>query len=287
MRFLFAGWFSATADRHCSAKRPCGKRDCRVICSFTDLPKIGRTTSETMKKLWFRSWITLWPITIVLFLYPIENRPLRIGLILALLALWIGCLHFGWRRPTVRLVFLLCMFIIIGFLICPGRNFGTESLRNKYVESLRFYEGTRYVWGGENKLGIDCSGLVRAGLIKASLQQGLVTLNPRLVRYALSLWWHDSTAKALGNEYRHQTRRIFTVGSINELDQSTVLSGDMAVTVSGVHVLACLGGGEWIEADPNFGKVVIVKTPAKNPWFQEPVHILRWAPLEEQPRPNS
>ena len=234
-----------------------------------------------MKKLWFRSWIALWPIALALFLYPIENRPLRIGLIFSLLGLWVGCLHFGWRRPVIRFVLLLCTLIAAGFLIWPGRIFETESLRNEYVASLRSYEGTRYIWGGENKLGIDCSGLVRAGLIKATFKRGFLTLNPGLVRYSLSLWWHDSTAEALGNEYRHQTKLIFTDGSINKLNESKVLPGDIAVTVSGVHVLACLGGGQWIEADPSIGKVVIVQVPvAKNPWFQEPVNVLRWTELE-------
>ena len=234
-----------------------------------------------MKKLCFRLWIVLWLITIALLLYPIENRPLRIGLILSTFGVWFGCLYFGWRKPIVRFVLLLGTFIIIGFLIFPGRHFKTERLRSEYVESLRYYEGTRYVWGGENKLGIDCSGLVRAGLIKATFQEGLTTLNPGLVRYSLSLWWHDSTAKALGNEYRHQARRVLTVGGINEMDQTKILPGDIAVTVSGVHVLAYLGSGQWIEADPTIGKVITVQVPAaENPWLQEPVNILRWTELE-------
>lgn len=234
-----------------------------------------------MKKFWFSSWIVLWLIAIALFLYPIENRSLRIGLLISLLGLWAGCLHFSWRKPSIRFVFLFCTLVTASFLTLPGRHFKTEDLRNKYVESLRSYERTRYIWGGENKLGIDCSGLVRAGLTKATFEQGFLTLNPGLVRYSLSLWWHDSTAKALGNEYRHQTRRMFTVGSINELNQSKLLPGDIAVTVSGVHVLAYLGSGQWIEADPSIGKVVIVQAPvAKNPWFQEPVNVLRWTELE-------
>jgi len=233
-----------------------------------------------MKKLWFRTWVILWLITIVLVLFPIENRLLRIGLILSLLGLWIGCLYFGWRRLIIRLVLLLGTFVTVSFVLWPGRNFGTQHLRNEYVASLRSYEGTRYIWGGEGKLGIDCSGLVRAGLIKAGLHQGFATLNPRLVRYALSLWWNDSTAQALGNEYRHQTKRLFTIGSINELDQNKIMPGDIVVTVSGVHVFAYLGGGNWIEADPDLGKVVVVRTPTNNPWFQEPVQILRWALLE-------
>jgi len=219
-----------------------------------------------MKKLCFRLWLLSWLITIALLLYPIENRPLRIGLILSIFGVWLGALYFGWRRPIVRVVLFLGTFLIIGFLIFPGRHFEMERLRREYVESLRYYEGTRYVWGGENKLGIDCSGLVRAGLIKATFEEGLTTLNPGLVRYSLSLWWHDSTAKALGNEYRHQTRRMFSVGSINELDQNRVLPGDIAVTVSGVHVLAYLGSEQWIEADPSVGKVITVPVPAaQNP----------------------
>jgi hypothetical protein len=283
MRFLFAGWFSATAERHYIAKSLCGKRDCRAICGFTDLPMIGKTASSMMRTVGFRLWIVLWPITIVLFLYPINIALLRVGLIIALLGLWSGCLFFGWHKHVVRIVFLLPAFIIIGFLICPGRSVEQEKLRQKYVASLRSYEGTRYIWGGENAFGIDCSGLVRAGLIKATFQQGFLILNPGLVRYSLSLWWHDSSAEALGEEYRHQTRRFLTVTSINGLDQSKVLPGDIAVTVSGVHVLAYLGNREWIEADPHFGRVVIVKTPAmKNPWFEEPVHILRWEQLDKK-----
>jgi hypothetical protein len=125
--------------------------------------------------------------------------------------------------------------------------------------------------------------LVRAGLIKASIKQGVLTVNPSLVRFSLSLWWHDSTAKALGEEYRAQTKHILIATSINSLGPNETLSGDIAVTVSGVHVLAFLGNEEWIEADPSIGKVVIVKVPAiKNPWFQEPVHIMRWTILEEK-----
>jgi hypothetical protein len=58
--------------------------------------------------------------------------------------------------------------------------------------------------------------LVRAGLIKASWQQGLETLNPRLVRYSLSLWWHDSTAKAMGEEYRQQTKHVLKAASSHQ-----------------------------------------------------------------------
>jgi hypothetical protein len=181
MRFLFAGWFSATAEGHYNAEWPCGKRGFAQWC-FTDDVIAGRTASKPMRKLLFRSWIALWLIAMVLFLYPINNRPLRLGLILCMLGIWIGCLHFGWRQRAIRFGLLLC---------------------------------------------------------------------------------------------------TLSAGSINHLDPNEVLPGDIAVTTSGFHVLAGLGGGEWIEADPHFAKVIIVKVPAvKNPWFDEPVNIMRWTVLE-------
>jgi hypothetical protein len=128
-----------------------------------------------MQKSWFSLWLVSWPITVILFLYPINNLLLRCGLILSLLGWLAGCLYFSWSKPIIRFAILLSAFVITGFLICPGRNYTTESLRTAYVASLRSFEGTRYIWGGENKRGIDCSGLVRAGLIKASWQQGLET----------------------------------------------------------------------------------------------------------------
>ncbi|MBI3986575.1 MAG: C40 family peptidase [Lentisphaerae bacterium] len=36
------------------------------------------------------------------------------------------------------------------------------------VQCLRRYEGTLYVWGGENRRGIDCSGLVRKKVIRVT-----------------------------------------------------------------------------------------------------------------------
>ena len=60
--------------------------------------------------------------------------------------------------------------------------FPRKTLRQKYVDSLVRYEGTKYVWDGENRLGIDCSGLVRKGLIDAAVRAGISTWNPRLIR---------------------------------------------------------------------------------------------------------
>lgn len=230
-----------------------------------------------------RFWVGLWLLTACLFIFPINNLPIRIGTILLTLATYASLIYHFHRRKTILIGLLSLGILIAGFLAFPGHNPDPKNLCNAYPRSLRTYEGTRYIWGGENKLGIDCSGLVRAGLIKANVEQGVFTLNPEPVRFGLSLWWHDCSAKALGEEYRGLTRRITSSPSINLLDNSQIQPGDIAVTTSGVHVLAFLGNDEWIEADPDLKKVVIVKTPSKdNPWFDEPVQIMRWTELESK-----
>ena len=164
----------------------------------------------------------------------------------------------------------------------PGRAYDASKLRISYVASLGIYEGTTYVWGGENRLGIDCSGLVRKGLIVADYRQGIFTLNPALLREGFSLWWHDCSAQALGEEYRHGTRLLFDAPGINELDHSRILPGDIAVTRDGVHTLAYVGNQTWIEADPTVHRVIKVQVPTKNAWFEQPVNILRWSQLAEK-----
>jgi len=228
-----------------------------------------------------RFWVGFWLLTLCLFIFPINNQPLRIATILLGLAAY-SCIVYFFRKQKLVFAGLVLIPISIGlFMICPGKTAEPQKLRAAYLDSLRTYTGTRYIWGGENKLGIDCSGLIRAGFIKANFEQGLQTLNPQMVRFAVSLWWHDCSAKVLGEEYRGLTQTIISSPDINSLDVTQILPGDMAVTISGVHVLAFLGGDEWIEADPTFGKVVIVRVPSTdNPWFNEPVRIMRWTELE-------
>ena len=234
-----------------------------------------------MQKVWFRYWVVVCLAALVLGLYPINTFLLRIALFAVLVGVGVGGYYFGRHNKFVCGSFLILALLTVGFLSCPGRDFDRRQLRGAYIHALRSYEGTKYIWGGENWLGIDCSGLVRAGLMKASFQSGLRTLNPRLTRFALSLWWHDASAAALGQENRQLTKRLLARTNLNELDYRQLKPGDIAVTVSGVHVMAYLGDKQWIEADPDMGKVVIVPVPERtNPWFQETFSILRWRELD-------
>lgn len=170
------------------------------------------------------------------------------------------------------------------FLLGPGRTINPRRLQNRYVVTLISFESTRYVWGGENRFGIDCSGLIRKGLIESCFEEGLMTVNPRLIRSGLEFWWHDCSARALKTGYRNWTQLQFTSPRILDISLEQLEPGDIAVTSDGIHVLAYLGSGEWIEADPGVGKVLRIRPRDSNSWLTVPVHILRWKILTSQDR---
>jgi hypothetical protein len=61
----------------------------------------------------------------------------------------------------------------------------------------------------------------------------------------------------------------------------------MAVTISGVHVMAYLGASTWVEADPTAHRVLIVHGPEpSNNWFSVPVRVVRWRVLSETAAPS-
>jgi hypothetical protein len=64
---------------------------------------------------------------------------------------------------------------------------------------------------------------------------------------------------------------------LNKLDSALLLPGDIAVTTSGVHMMAYLGNNKWIGADPGEKRVAIFTIPeTKNVWFFTPMNIMRW-----------
>jgi hypothetical protein len=195
--------------------------------------------------------------------------------------MWLGFVAWVWRVKVARLAALAIPLVVLVFFMIPGRDIDRVAMRTNYVRALHRYEGTRYIWGGENRVGIDCSGLVREGLIHADIGCGLRTLNPALVRVGLFVWWNDCSARELRDGYRNRTRFVLSVRSINELDVAQLFPGDLAVTSDGSHVLAYVDDATWIEADPAVGKVVTVKSPStENGWLAIPVNIVRWRQLE-------
>lgn len=217
--------------------------------------------------------------SIVLWIHPVNGGVVRLAWLVAL----VGALVLAfvlWPRSWAPRG--LAAALVLGgaaLLFLPGKGVEGASLRRSSVEALQAYEGTPYVWGGESGLGIDCSGLVRQALIRASLREGIGSLNGDLVRSAVDQWWFDASAKALRDGYRGSTCVVGTAPSVNAASVEHLRPGDFAVTSDGVHVLAYLGSRRWIEADPELRRVVVVETPAQNPWFGVPVHLLRWRTL--------
>lgn len=238
------------------------------------------------QKIILAVWLLLWPVLIGLHLYPIRLAAIRLALLLGVFLIWAGVLMIFWNVKVLRWICISILFIFIAGCFWPKRAENSQELRQEYVRSLLRYKGVTYVWGGETKRGIDCSGLMRCGLVDADWKRGIATFNPALLRAGFSLWWNDCSALAMKEEYQNRTRLLFTsasISKIDEIDEVKMEPGDIAVTSNGVHVLAYIGRKTWIEADPNEGvghKVVEVHIPSRNVWFNTPVHVMRWRQLE-------
>ncbi len=216
------------------------------------------------------------------WLYPVSNRFTRAGGVILLFGVWLGFIALVWRNRVFRFSMLAITTMTAAFLLVPKRNNHPDFtlLRNDYVAGLRRYNGVRYYWGGESPKGIDCSGLVRRGLIDSLFFRGIRTLDADLIRSSVRLWWKDCSARDLGNCHT-VTSPVLESSSINELDHSKLLPGDLGVTRSRVHVMAYLGDRHWIEADPGIDRVITVEVPSKDiVWFQEPMTIVRWNVLQ-------
>jgi hypothetical protein len=232
-----------------------------------------------MRKIIQRIWIYLFLLNIAIFAYPVSTTKNRLILLFSFFLLIIFV--FVLLQGKLRYIYSAIVLALLLFIVLPGRRTNIDKLKESYISSLLKYEGAKYVWGGENRLGIDCSGLVRRALVNANVKNGIFELNPSLIRSGISLWWHDRTAEAIKNEFRNETYKLLNANSINEIDYLKIIKGDLAVTSDGIHVLAYLGNKEWIEADPNFKKVIVVKIPeANNIWFNVPVNVMRWSQLK-------
>jgi NlpC/P60 family len=244
-------------------------------------PSVRMKSIAISRRQIYLLWCLALFLLIVLTIQPISYAIMRLTIVLLIVAIWLGIVYLWWRRVAVRICAIASAVIIAIFLLLPGRPSDVEALRSAYIESLRTYTGTAYVWGGENRLGIDCSGLVRQGLIQANLQQGMTTFNPGLVRQGMAMWWFDLSALALRDGERGWTTRLFRAASINKIDRQQLLAGDLAATVDGQHILAYIGHNQWIEADPGYHKVMVEMVPdSDNLWFRVPVYVLRWHQLD-------
>jgi cell wall-associated NlpC family hydrolase len=234
-----------------------------------------------------RSLRLLWLAALVLFvvveIIPVSSRLTRASSLALFVVVWFGLIGLCWHLRVLRFSLLGVTALSVGFLALPARSLpATDSLRSNYVAGLRRYDRVTYSWGGESPMGIDCSGLIRRGLIDSLFCRGIHTFDPGLVRRAFSLWWNDCPARALGQGHNGLTVHLLDTPSVNQLDHSKILPGNLAVTSGGAHIMAYLGDNLWIEADPGIGRVVTVSAPSKdNLWFHCRMSIVRWSILQQ------
>lgn len=233
-------------------------------------------TIRKRRRIQTRVWWGLALLCVFLSVFPIQSSATRAILVFGTFGAWALGLFFFWRFVACRVLFLIPIACVVLLALIPYRIADVPRLRQAYVQALRRYEGVRYLWGGESELGVDCSGLVRRGLIDAAFSEGWRTKDLSLLRTGAALWWYDASAEALGRSYQGRTRYVGSVPSLNTAEVSRLALGDLAITLDGKHVLAYLGASEWIEADPRAGKVITVRTPSTQIWFDQPMQIVRW-----------
>jgi hypothetical protein len=220
-------------------------------------------------------------LLLALLIFPIRSGLVRLLIVSSAAAVLIGPVI--WIR-NARLRFALpgvLLLTILAIALLPGKQGNPAELRTQFVKALRRYEGNRYVWGGENGRGVDCSGIVRAAWIDAQFRLGIKTTNPRFLRNALSVWWHDASAKELSLGFSGRTRELHSANSIRANGDAQLLPGDFAIVARGVHALAYLGEHTWIEADPGLRKVIVIPTSGSNPWLDSTAVFVRWRELDE------
>ncbi|MEM8600744.1 MAG: NlpC/P60 family protein [Bacteroidota bacterium] len=167
------------------------------------------------------------------------------------------------------------------FLLPIGGSANPDRVRSTYIAYVESRLDTRYVWGGETHLGIDCSGLVRLPLASALLREGLRTGDFGALTRAARLWWFDASAAELGRSYGGQTASIGTFTSTKAVPADTLAPGDFVVTTDGRHAMVYAGGVRWIEADPALEHVVELDARTDdNAWLRLPVQVMRWRVLE-------
>jgi hypothetical protein len=124
---------------------------------------------------WRKMVLALLALYSVLFLSvlfnPVRAAAYRITLCAYPFVLFSG-LFFVIRLKWLKTLFAMFFVLpILGFCLSGTSDFDRDRLRQNYIKALLGYEDVKYVWGGENSFGIDCSGLVRIALSDAMLWQ--------------------------------------------------------------------------------------------------------------------
>jgi len=217
-------------------------------------------------------------MAVALLIQPVNSRATRWALLACIAAGWVGPLLLWGRRWAVRVAMAIPALAGVLLFTLPGRPFDREELRRAYIEALLRYEGTAYVYGGEGRRGIDCSGLPRAAMIEANASLGLRQMNAGLLRAALSIWWHDRGAGAMGVA-GDPNAAVVAEGLLADAAGGPA-AGDIGIINENTHVIVHVGENRWIEADPGPMCVVIRRRPVSEPLA---IRLVRWRQLANAP----
>ena len=212
----------------------------------------------------------------LVIIIPYRTSLIRAGMLALCCLAWAGSMALAFRHKLARLVLIIVPMLCALFLVTGGSGIAdSDALRRRFVERLRDYDGVRYVYGGENHRGVDCSGLVRAAMVRALVDRGFASLDSATMRSAFTLWWRDTNAIQLGKGAHGLTLPIGDGSPLPMRAAQNVRPGDLAVTTSGSHVLAYLGDHRWIEADPDVARVQIVDLNT-SPIADQEVLLVTW-----------
>ncbi|HAN09867.1 MAG TPA: hypothetical protein DCP90_04555 [Clostridiales bacterium] len=234
-------------------------------------------------------WVTVWQIIITLMvvvflilIHPVPERLSKHLVIGSFVVSWLIIVFKLWNNYFTRAVVIIATVFI--FVTYYGSNkviVSDELIRLSYIENLKNYENTNYMSGGENRIGIDSSGLIRRPMIDTFIEMGFKTKNMQYIRMALSIWMDDYAISDIYNNYKGMYIDILKFCSICEITDKNIKSGDILIYDNYSQVYIYLGNNEWIEVNPHDKKTIIVSAiPALSIMREISGKVVRWKVLE-------